>query len=93
MERLIKNFNNLFNVEFNADEEAERVLRYILHKATTQEAMQIFNRLENKFQNEMEAREQKAAKVCRIVRSKYPRTVEVANLIVNDPIFLEPIKQ
>lgn len=95
MEKLIKNLNHLFNPEFDADKEAENIMRYLMHKSSTQEAMQVFNRLEFRFMEEMKNREIEAQKICRTVNSKYPKSTEInlINLInVNDPIFELPIK-
>lgn len=93
MEKLIKTWNNLINNDFDADREADSIMRYLMHKTTTNEAMQIFNRLEFKFMEEMQNREKLAARECNIVNKKYPKIVTVLTSTVHDSVFLKPIKE
>lgn len=89
---LVKHINSFANERLTADKEAEIILKYLLLKNDTKYSLEIFNSLESKFKQEMTKRRSNAFYECSLISDKYPFAKSITEILVNDPIFEQPIK-
>jgi len=89
---IVKYINAFANERLTADKEAEIILRYLLLKSDTKYSLEIFEALESKFKQEMVNRRIIASAECGVISKKYPFAKSVTEILVNDPIFEQPIK-
>ena len=96
MKRLLLNFvkhvNYFANERLTAKEEADIILRYLLLKSDTKYSLEVFEALETKFKQEMVNRRVIASAECSVISKKYPFAKSITEILVDDPIFEQPIK-
>ena len=89
---IVNLINRLTNNQTTTREDATTILSLFFLKKNTRRTLETFEILEALFAEEMKARRSAANCTSRLITDKYPSYSKVSTLMVNDPIFNEPIK-
>ena len=90
--RLIRTINVFFNEKSTPNDEANALLRIINLEKDTQYRLETFNIFKAKFTAQMLDEKFKSLKKAELISGQMTRRVEVSDIVVSDPVFLEPIK-
>jgi hypothetical protein len=90
--RLIRAINVFFNEKSTPNDEANALLRIINLEKDTQYRLETFNIFKAKFTAQMLDEKFKSLKKAELISGQMTRRIEVSDIVVSDPVFLEPIK-
>ena len=89
---LVKYFNDFTNHKMSPEQEAQSILNYMLLKSNTSDTAETFKALESKLHFHLRELDKYHEKQRRIINDFIPREKSIINIMVNDPIFEQPIK-
>ena len=92
LSRFIRTINVFFNQKSTPTDEANALLRIINLEKDTKYRLETFNIFKAKFTAQMMDEKLKSFEKYELINSKMCRRIEVLDIVVSNPVFLEPIK-
>lgn len=90
--RLIRAINGFLNEKSTPEEYANTLMSIINLEKDTQYRLETFNIFKSKFTAQMLDEKFKSLKKAELISGQMTRRIEVSDIVVSDPVFLEPIK-
>ena len=91
--RLIRTINVFFNQQSTPNDEANALLKIINLEKDTGYKMEVFQLFKAKFTAQMLDEKFKSLQKAELITGKMCERIEVSDIVVSDPAFLEPIKK